>query len=106
MVEYRCAVGGVDGKEGAMGEVYGYKHLSTSGLVKSGPGVVHAVLLTAGSDAATATVYDETSGSGDILAVVKAGAEGSAAAVLDVAFGVGCYVALSGTGPTVTVSYA
>jgi hypothetical protein len=84
---------------------YGYKHLSSSGLVKSGPGAVHSVVLAAGSDAATATVYDETSGSGDVLAVLKAVATDSACAVLDVAFGVGCYVVLAGTGPAVTVSY-
>lgn len=84
---------------------YGYKHLSSSGLVKSGPGVVHSIALAAGSDAATATVYDETSGSGDVLAVVNAVTNNSACAVLDVAFGVGCYVVLAGTAPAVTVSY-
>lgn len=88
-----------------MAQAYGYKHLSSSGIVKSGPGVIHSVVLAAGSDAATATVYDETSGSGDVVAVVNAVTNDSACTVLDVAFGVGCYVLLAGTGPAVTVSY-
>jgi hypothetical protein len=89
-----------------MGEVYGYARLTASGAVKAGPGLVHTVLLTAGADAASATLYDETTGSGDVIAVVKAGAGATESVLLDVAFGVGLYVVLAGTSPTVTVSYA
>jgi hypothetical protein len=89
-----------------MREVYGYGYVTASGAVKSGPGVLHSLVLTAGSDAATATVYDETSGSGDVIVAIKAAANATESVVLDVAFGVGLYVALSGTSPTVTVSYA
>jgi hypothetical protein len=86
-------------------EVFAYKHLTESGAVKMGSGVLHSVLLSAADADATATVYDETGGSGDVLAVVTSLQNASECAVLDVAFGVGCYVAISGTGAKVTVSY-
>ena len=84
---------------------YGYKYLAASGAVKSGPGVLHSILVSAGSGNAVATVYDETSGSGDVIAVVTSIINSSEAAVLDVAFGVGCYVTLAGTGAKATVSF-
>jgi hypothetical protein len=86
-------------------EVFAYKHLTESGVVKTGPGVLHSVLLSAAGADATATVYDEIGGSGDVLAVVTSVQDASECVVLDVAFGVGCYVGLSGTGAKVTVSY-
>ena len=89
-----------------MGEVYGYGMLTASGPVKAGPGLAHTVVLTAGADAASATLYDETTGSGDVIAVVKAAAGATESVLLDVAFGVGLYVVLAGTSPTMTVSYA
>jgi hypothetical protein len=63
------------------------------------------VLLSAAGADATATVYDETAGSGDVLAVVTSVQDASECVVLDVAFGVGCYVGISGTGARATVSY-
>jgi hypothetical protein len=86
-------------------EIYAYSHKTADGLVKTGPGVLHAIVLSAGSANATVDVYDETSGSGDVMAVVTAVANSSESAVLDVAFGVGCYVDLTGTGAKVTVAY-
>jgi hypothetical protein len=85
-------------------EVYAYKHLSASGAVKAGSGVLHSLVLSAGAADATATVYDETSGSGDVMAVVTAVQNTSVCAVLDAAFGVGCYVVLGGTGAKATVT--
>jgi hypothetical protein len=86
-------------------EIYAYKHLTSSGAVKSGPGVLHSIVLSAAGANATATVYDEASGSGDVLAVITSVQNDSVCAVLDVAFGVGCYVDISGTGAKVTVAY-
>ena len=60
--------------------------------------MLHSIILSAGGANATATVYDETSGSGDVLAVLTSVANASQSALLDVAFGVGCYVTISGTG--------
>jgi hypothetical protein len=86
-------------------------HASTttaaSAAIRSGPGALVAVLLTAGSDAASATIYDNTAGSGTVLAVLQAAANstvswtppgGQAAAH-------GLYAALTGTAPSVTVVY-
>jgi hypothetical protein len=85
--------------------MYGYKFLDASGLVKSGSGVLHTVVLSGGTTVAVAAFYDETSGSGDVLAVVKAAANTTVGVALDVVFGVGCYVTLSGTSPSCTVGY-
>jgi hypothetical protein len=87
-------------------DVYRYAHCTTGTLVKEGPGVLHSLVVSAasGSDA-TVTVYDETSGSGDVMAVVTSKEARTACALLDVAFGVGCYVNVSGTGAKATVAY-
>ena len=88
-----------------MAEVYAYEHLTSSGAAKSGPGVLHSIILSAAGANATATVHDETTGSGDVMAVVTAAQNSSQSVVLDVAFGVGCYVVIAGTGAKVTVAY-
>jgi hypothetical protein len=75
--------------------------------VKSGPGALVAVALTAGSDGATATLYDNTAASGTVLVTLKAAANGSAVftPAAPYAFAKGCYADLTGTGPAVTVVY-
>ena len=88
-----------------MADIFGYKHLTSSGLVKTGPGVLHSVVASGGSANAVVAVYDEVSGSGDVIAVVTSLANDTKTAVLDVAFGAGCYVTLSGTGAKATVSF-
>jgi hypothetical protein len=88
-----------------MSEVYGYECLAASGLIKTGPGVVHSVVLTGGSDAATLVLGDEVATGGDGIVSMAAGAGVSVSAVLDVAFGVGLYATITGTGPRVTVAY-
>ncbi len=88
-----------------MAEIYGYSYLAASGLVKTGPGVLHSVILTAAAATVMATVYDEVSGSGDVIAVLTSFADDTKCAILDVAFGVGCYVVLAGSGAKATVSF-
>jgi hypothetical protein len=89
-----------------MGDAFAYKNLAASGLVKTGPGALHAIVLTAGSDAATAVVYDNAAGSGDVILSLGAPvADKTVAAVLDAVFSTGCYVVLTGTDPSCTVSY-
>jgi hypothetical protein len=87
-------------------ETWKYVVLTASGLVKTGPGVLHALVLDGGTADSTALAYDEVSGSGDELAAVRAlaGTTG-ASGPLDVAFGVGLYVVLGGTAPRATVAY-
>jgi len=89
-----------------MSETYNYAVLTASGLVKTGPGVLHSLVLDGGTANSTALAYDEVSGSGTELAAVRAlaGTTG-ATGPLDVAFGVGLYVVLAGTAPRATVAF-
>lgn len=88
-----------------MSETYNYTYLAASALIKTGPGVIHTVTLTGGSDAATVVLGDEVATAGDSIIALAAAAGVSASAVLDVAFGVGLYATITGTAPKVTVSY-
>jgi len=85
----------------------GYKNLAASGaFVAAGPGLVYGATLTAGSDAATAILYDNTAGSGTVILKLGAATAGTTTSISipnGVAFGVGCYVALTGTAPSCSV---
>lgn len=89
-----------------MAEIYAYSYLDASGLVKTGPGVLHSVTVSAAAATVTATVYDEVAGAGDVIAVITTIVNDSKCAIFDVAFGVGCYVTLAGAGGKATVSFA
>lgn len=86
-------------------EIYKYTNLAASGLIKSGPGVIHSIALTGGSDAATVVLGDEVATAGDAIISLAAAAGVSVCAVLDVAYGVGMYATITGTAPSVTVAY-
>lgn len=88
-----------------MPEIYQYSYLAASALIKTGPGLIHSVTLTGGSDAATVVLGDEVATAGDSITALAAAAGVSASAVLDVAFGVGLYATITGTAPKVTVAY-
>jgi hypothetical protein len=88
-----------------MNEIYNYSYLAASALIKTGRGVVHTVVLSGGSDAATLVLGDEVATGGDSILALAAAAEVTVSALLDVAFGVGLYAAITGTAPKVTVSY-
>lgn len=83
-----------------------YKNLVASGAAFSVPGQIFGVVLTAGSDAATAIVYDNTAGSGTIVCKLAAAAANTTAQIAipnGVTVGKGAYVALTGTAPSCTV---
>ena len=83
-----------------------YKHTDAAALFKSGPGILHYVIITGGADAATCTIYDNTSAAGSIILSLGAAIGLSAVATdLNIAFGTGCYIALTGTTPSISVSY-
>lgn len=84
-----------------------YKNANTasSAAVKTGPGGVHTVTLTAAADAATLILYDNTAGSGTIITKLAAAIGTTAHVELDVPFSVGCYAALTGTAPSATVTF-
>lgn len=88
-----------------MSDIHQYTYLAASALIKTGPGVLHSVTLTGGSDAATVVIGDEVATAGDTIIALAAAAGVSASAILDVAFGVGLYATITGTAPKVTVSY-
>ena len=85
---------------------YKYGYTATSALIKTGPGKLHSVILTAAGDAATLIVYDNTAGSGTIICKLGAATTETSSAVLDVAFGTGIYAAVTGTTPSATLSFA
>lgn len=73
---------------------YVYKLLAASGTVKSGPGVLRSIFVSAIGVTPTITVYNNTAASGDvIIATFTPIASGSY--VFEAAFDVGCYIALS-----------
>jgi hypothetical protein len=85
---------------------YNYKNTTAAVLVKTGPGILNSVIITGGADAATCTIYDNTAGSGSIILKLGAGIGLSAVATdLNIAFSTGCYIALTGTTPSISVSY-
>jgi hypothetical protein len=88
-----------------MTHTHKYTYLAASALIKTGPGVLHTVTLTGGSDAATLVLGDEVATAGDSIIALAAAAGVSVSALLDVAFGVGLYATITGTTPKVTVSY-
>jgi hypothetical protein len=84
------------------------KNATAATTVKSGPGALCSVVLTSGADAASVTVYDNTAASGTILCklAVAAGATTAVfAPAQPLAAGKGIHFAITGTTPSVTVSY-
>lgn len=82
---------------------------ATSALVKTGPGAVHAVTLSGGSDAATLILADATSGTTPALwATIKAAANTTVTVFFPggLGFGTGCYATITGTTPSVGVMYS
>lgn len=90
-----------------MERAHGLKQLAATGAVKAGPGLVSAVVLAAGADAATVVLDDSTAGGGTDVLKLSAVANGSAAISFPrpVYFSVGIYATLTGTGPVLSVAY-
>jgi hypothetical protein len=84
---------------------YSVLHRTNSGAVKSGPGGVHSITLSAGGATATMTLYNNTAGSGTILWKLSSIQDDSNSVICDVPFGTGCYMALAGTGATGSISF-
>jgi hypothetical protein len=91
-----------------VGAGFTYSHISTATTttVKSGAGVVHTITVNnLGTVASTTTVYDNTAGSGTVMAVINTLA-GQVSYVYDVAFATGLTLVTTGTvAPDITVSY-
>lgn len=88
--------------------IAGHLTLGASGVIKATGGSLVAILLTAGADAASVTLYDNPSaGSGVVLGVVKAPISQSAGfcPALPYAASKGIYATITGTTPSVTVIF-
>lgn len=87
--------------------IAGHAPISTSALVKTGPGALIAVHLAAPTADSTLILYDNTAASGTVLATLSAEAKQSddfcpGAAI---AFSTGCYAAITGSGAAGVVVY-
>jgi hypothetical protein len=87
---------------------YGYANINTNTTttVKSGAGVLHNITInTKGATGNTATIYDNTSGSGTKIATIDTTQQVQTLA-LDVSFNTGLtIVTANGTAADLTVSY-
>lgn len=87
---------------------HSFAHISTATTttVKSGAGYLHTLSVNGlGTVASTTTVYDNTAGSGTVIAVINTLA-GQESYVYDVAFATGLTIVTTGTvAPDITVSY-
>lgn len=84
---------------------YLYKNTAASATIHTGPGRIHSISLTAAGDTATAIVYDNVAASGTIIWKLSSATTTTESAILDVAFGTGCHVALTGTTPSFSIAY-
>lgn len=83
---------------------YSFNHITTATTTtaKSGAGTLHTIAVNKGVAVATITVYDNTAGSGTVIAVIAA--DNPATYTYDIAFATGCTLVTSGAND-VTVSY-
>lgn len=85
---------------------YSYNHQSTNGTttVKSGAGTLHTVTINNAGATDTITLYDNTAGSGTVIAVI--GSTSEATFTYDLAFTTGLTAVIAGTtSPDVTFTY-
>ncbi len=69
--------------------------------VAGNSGRLTCLMVNAGADAATATVYDNTTNSGTIIAKLSAAINTSEAIQCDVVYNKGIYIVITGTTPVV-----
>lgn len=109
----RARSGGVLGMTGVSNQAspsggYSYNHIATATTttVKSGVGTLHSITVNSlGTVASTLTVYDSTTGSGTIIAIINS-LSITGTLTFDVAFATGLTIVSTGTvAPDVTVSY-
>lgn len=86
---------------------YTYNHVSANGTftVKSGAGVLHSITVNNTGTSDTATIYDNTAGSGTVIALINT-ALTHGTLLFDCAFTTGITVVMTGTGPgDLTLNY-
>lgn len=87
---------------------YSSAHIATNTTttIKSGAGALHSITINTVGIGNTATIYDNTAGSGTVLAVIATAIAGPTTLYYDVAFATGLtVVTASGSPADITVSY-
>lgn len=84
-----------------------YSTKAASAAIKAGPGWLYSVVVTAAADAASVTIYDNTAGSGAVVAVIKAAIQTSVvwSPPEPIACNTGIYATITGTSPSVSVAF-
>ena len=91
-----------------MGHPHAPKSDTSSGLVKTGPGVAHEISLAPAAALATLIAYDNTSATGTIICQLQAAASGGCARYGPkggVVFSKGLYIAITGAGAAYNLAY-
>lgn len=86
---------------------YSYSHQATSAttVVKSGVGVLHSIVINTRGTSSTATIYDNTAGSGTVIAIIDTTLS-TTSFVYDLNFATGLTVVTAGATPAdITVTY-
>lgn len=88
-----------------MNNAFSYKNISTTTttVVKSGAGILHAITINT-TAAAAITVYDNTAGSGTAIATIAASPVIGSTFLYDVSFSTGLTIVTAGNS-NITVSY-
>ncbi|MBI4250996.1 MAG: hypothetical protein HY618_00920 [Candidatus Tectomicrobia bacterium] len=82
--------------------------VTATGTAKTGNGKLLGGVLTAGIDAATATIYDNTSAAGSKIRTVKAAAGATVSLGVPqggIRFGIGLHAVLAGTAPLLYLEF-
>jgi len=91
-----------------MGQPHQPKYLAASAIVKTGPGVLHEFSLTPAAALATATAYDNTTGSGTIIAKLSGAVNGGSTRFAPqggAVFNKGLYIVITGAGAIVNSAF-
>jgi thymidine phosphorylase len=84
---------------------YNYMPSAATTTIKTGPGVLHSIVVNNIGSAGTITVFDNTAGSGTTIATILTQAA-STTYLYDVGFSTGLTITTGGTtAPNITVSY-
>ena len=87
---------------------YSFSHISTNATTtaKSGAGTLHTITINTPGATDTLTVYDNTAGSGTVIAVINDASTNATTLTYDLAFTTGLTIVSAGTtAPDVSVSY-
>lgn len=93
-----------DGSDRVTSEyIYSNITTDTTTTIKSGPGILHSIVINTAASTGTATVYDNTAGSGTKIATLGTGTAGTF--VYDICFNTGLTIVTATAAADITVTY-